>query len=115
MKAEQNNSGIERSWQQGVTHSRQQELGKEQRLWAEREQLKRTVRPEEGNRTSPMAGIRSCTYLPQGARGGIQRTARDRSDLHIEERVQEGKSAISLEGVARNAMKAASAGALSLL
>ena len=91
MKAEQNNSGIEKSWRQDETHSRKQELGKEQRLWAEREQLKRSVRPEEGNRTSPMAGIRSCTYLPQGARGGIQRTARDRSDLHIEERVQEGK------------------------
>ena len=40
----------------------------------------RTVRPREGNRTSPMAGNRSCTPRPQGAGGGLQRTAGNQLD-----------------------------------
>ena len=93
--------------------------GKEQRLRARREkpnmEPSRTVHPSEGNRASPMAGTRSCTTLPQGTREGIPRTTRDQFNLHLEERAQEGKNAISLKGVAREAMKAASAGALCLL
>ena len=70
-KADRDGSRRERRRRQGKTHSWQQELGKERRLLAEREKPRlepcRTVRPREGNRTSSMAGIRSCTPLPQGA------------------------------------------------
>ena len=90
MKAEPNSSKIE--------SSEQQEQEKEQRRGA-----------------SHRAGTKSCTNQPQGARERIPRMTRDQVDFHLEEKTQKGKNAISLKGVAREAMKAASAGALSLL
>ena len=69
----------------------------------------------KGSRTSPITGRRSCPPITRGVGGGIQRAARDQFGPHLEERALEGKSAISLKGVARKALKAASAGALSML
>ena len=112
-KDDRDGSRMERRRLHGKTHSWQQELGKERRLLAEREEPRlepsRTVRRRGGNRTSSMAGIRSYTPLPQDAWGGLQ------FDPHTEERAQEGKSALSLRGVARKALEAVSAWDLSLL
>ena len=119
MKAEPNSSETESSRRQGENHRWQQELGKEQRLPTEREEPKtepsKTVRRREGNRMSPMAGIRSRTPPPQGAGSGTIETAREQFDVHIKEKTPEEKSASSLKEVAREAMKAASAGALSVI
>ena len=88
MKADMNSSKIE--------SSRPQEQEKEQRLGARREKPNmeplRTVRPRGRNRASPMAGTRSCTSQPQGAREGIPRTTRDQVDLHLKERAKEEKT-----------------------
>ena len=61
------------------------------------------------------AGSRSCTPLPQGSGGGLQRAAVYHFDPHAEEGTKEGKRALSLLGVARKALETASAWALSLL
>ena len=74
-----------------------------------------TMRQLERSRTSSMTGRRSCTPLTRGAGGEIQRAAGDHLDPHAKKRTQEGKSALSLREVARKALEAASAGALSLL
>ena len=57
----------------------------------------------------------TCSPIARGVGGGPQRVARDHFDPHAEERTQEGKSALSLRGVAKKALEAASAWALSLL
>ena len=62
-----------------------------------------------------MEGSRSCPPITRGAGGRIQKAARDHFDPHTKERAQEGKSALSLRGVARKALEAVSAWALSLL
>ena len=119
MKAEPNSSGTESSWRQGEDHRRQRELVRERRLRAEREEPKtepsKTVHQREGNRMSLMEGIRSRTPPPQDAGNGTIETAREQFDGHIKEKTPEEKSASSLKEVAREAMKAASAGALSVI
>ena len=104
MKAEPNSSKIKSSWQQ--------EQEKEQRRGAWREKPKmepsKTAHPRGRNRASHMAGTKSCTNQPQGAREVIPRTTGDQIDPHLEERAQEGKNAISLKRGAREAMTAAS-------
>ena len=78
LKADRESSRRERRRLQGQTHSWQQELVRERRRLTEQEKPRleqsRTVRPKKGNRTTSMAGSRSCTSLPQGAWGGLQRT-----------------------------------------
>ena len=77
--------------------------------------LSMTIRLLEGSRTSSMTGSRRCTPISRGAGGGLQRAARDHFDPHTKERTQEGKSALSLRGVARKTLEAVSVWALSLL
>ena len=77
--------------------------------------LSMTMRQMEGSRTSSMAGGKSCTPIPQGAGGGLQRAAVDHFDPHAEEGTKEGKRALSLRGLARKALETASLWALSLL
>ena len=94
-------------------------MGKERRPRAEREEPKteppKTVRQREGNRMSPMAGIRSRTPPPQGGGSRTIETASEQFDVHIKEKTPEEKSASSLKEVAREVMKKASAGALSVI
>ena len=55
-----------------------------------------------------MAGTKNCMNQPQGARERIPRRTGDQVEFNLEKKAQEGKNAISLKGVAREAMKAAS-------
>ena len=70
-KADLGSSRRERRRLQGRARSWQQKQGKERRLLTEQEKPRmkpaRTVCQRVGNRTSSMAGTRSCTHLPQGA------------------------------------------------
>ena len=55
-----------------------------------------------------MAESRSCTPLPQGSGGGLQRAAVYHFDPHAEEGTKDGKRALSLLGGTRKALKTAS-------
>ena len=93
---------------------KREEIPKENRhLLEERDalmmELSVTIRLLEGRRTSSVIGSRSCLPIAQGVGGGLPRVARDHFDPYVEERTQEGKSVLSLRGVAKKALEAASA------
>ena len=88
MKADPNSSSMERSLLQ--------ELGKERRQLTEQEKPRmkpaRTVCKREGNRTSSMAGSRSCTPLPQGAGAGLKKATDNQFDEFKEANTVRGHS-----------------------
>ena len=103
-----------------IEDQKREEIPKENRYRQEERDaptLKRstTMHQREGSRTAPITGSRSCRPLHQGAGEEIQGTARNHFDPHPKERAQEGKSALSLRGMARKTLEAVFAWALSLL